>query len=280
MWSVLGPVCPINLLTKRIFAKVPRAITASFPLREPYELNSRGVNLNIKQLSRVLREGKVLRMLQEHQSNSNHMKAMAEASAVSFYKVLASSPTSFYQPMCPVWATTTALWCLGGHTTRLSATPLMVITINIHKIRMAHQLAANIESSNKRGSINLKSMREMWGEVGPWDFFPWSLYNHLTDQQTNSHNWQMTIVNNWAHKRQGYTVVSLSCTFVIHWLKTVKILHTVAIVHVPICDFPFHLIQCAASMAAVMLGTKISWSVYLWVHTYFRHYYSTAVLHW
>jgi len=29
-----------------MFANVPRAITASFPLREPYELNSRGVNLN------------------------------------------------------------------------------------------------------------------------------------------------------------------------------------------------------------------------------------------
>jgi hypothetical protein len=54
MWSVLGPACPTNLLTRRMFANVPRAITASFPLREPYELNSRGVNLNRKQLSEVL----------------------------------------------------------------------------------------------------------------------------------------------------------------------------------------------------------------------------------
>jgi hypothetical protein len=97
---------------------VPRAITASFPLREPYELNSRGVNLNIKQLSGVLCEGKILRMFQQHQSNSNHMKAMAgreggiTVTKVPPYlsiKVPASSPTGFYQPMCPVWATTMAL---------------------------------------------------------------------------------------------------------------------------------------------------------------------------
>ena len=149
-------------------------------------------------------------------------------------KVLASSPKGFYQPMCPVWVTTTALWCLGGHTTRLSAMPLMVITIKIHKIRMACQLAANIESSNKGGSIKWNSMREMWREVGPWNFFPWSLHNHLTDQQTNSHNWQMAIVDNWAHKRQGYAVVSLSSTMVTHWSKTVKIVPAVAILHVPI----------------------------------------------
>jgi hypothetical protein len=149
-------------------------------------------------------------------------------------KVLASNHTGFYQPMCPVWATTMALWCLGGHTTHLSAMPLMVITINIHTIRMACQLTANIESSNKGGIIKWNSMRETWREIGPWDFFPWSLQNHLTDQQTNSHNWHMTIVYNWAHKRQGYTVVFLSCTFVIHWLKTMKIVHTVAILHVPV----------------------------------------------
>lgn len=172
----------------RIFAKVPRAITASFPLRDPYELNSRGVNLNIKQLSWVLCEDKVLRMFQQHQSNSNHMKDMAgREEAITVLKlppylstkVLASSPTGFYQPTCPVWANIMALWCLGGHTTHLSAMPLMVITINIHKIRMACQLAANIESRNKGRSIKWNSMREMWREVGPWDFFPWSLHNHL-----------------------------------------------------------------------------------------------------
>jgi hypothetical protein len=115
-------------------------------------------------------------------------------------KVLASSPTGFYQITCPVWATTKALWWLGGHTTPLSAMPLMVITINIHTITMACQLAANMESSNKGGSINSSSMRKMWREVSPWDFFPWSMLKHLTDQQTKSHNWQMTIVNNWEHK--------------------------------------------------------------------------------
>jgi len=97
---------------------VPRAITASFPLREPYELNSRGVNLNIKQLSGVLQEGKVLRMFQQHQSNSNHIKAMAgrewgmtvlKLPRCLSVKVLASSPTGFYQATCPVWATTAAL---------------------------------------------------------------------------------------------------------------------------------------------------------------------------
>jgi hypothetical protein len=81
-------------------------------------------------------------------------------------KVLASSPTGFYQPTCPVSATTTALWCLGGHTTPLSAMPLMVITINIHTIRIACQLAANVESSNKGGSIKWNSMRKMWREGG------------------------------------------------------------------------------------------------------------------
>jgi hypothetical protein len=37
-----------------MFANVPRAITASLPLREPYELNSRGVNLNRTKLLVVL----------------------------------------------------------------------------------------------------------------------------------------------------------------------------------------------------------------------------------
>jgi len=175
----------------RIFAKVPRAITASFPLREPYELNSRGVNLNIKQLSGVLREGKVLRMFLQHQSNSNHMKAMAgreggitvlQLPRYLLVKVLASSRTGFYQPMCPVWATTVVLWCLGFQTTPLSAMPLTVITINIHTIRMACQLAANIERSNKGESIKWNSMREMWREIVPRDLFPWSQHNHLKDQ--------------------------------------------------------------------------------------------------
>jgi hypothetical protein len=141
---------------------VPRTITASFPLREPYELNSRGVNLNIKQLSGVLGEGlsrgccKVLRMFQEHQLNSNQMKAIAGGGRITILKlppslsikVLASSPTGFYQPTCLVSATTMALWCLGGHITLPSPMPLMVFTINIHTIRTVCQLAANIESSN------------------------------------------------------------------------------------------------------------------------------------
>ena len=42
---VLGPALSKNLLTNRILANVPRAITASFPLRDPYELNSLGVRL-------------------------------------------------------------------------------------------------------------------------------------------------------------------------------------------------------------------------------------------
>ena len=44
-WMVFGAAFPMNLLTNRMFAKVPRAITASLPRRDPYELNSRGVNL-------------------------------------------------------------------------------------------------------------------------------------------------------------------------------------------------------------------------------------------
>lgn len=43
---VRGPgVPPSNLLTKRVLANVPLAIMASLPLLDPYELNSRGVNL-------------------------------------------------------------------------------------------------------------------------------------------------------------------------------------------------------------------------------------------
>lgn len=42
---VRGPALLKNLLTSRMLANVPRAITASLPRREPYELNSRGVNL-------------------------------------------------------------------------------------------------------------------------------------------------------------------------------------------------------------------------------------------
>ena len=44
-WSVLGPGFFMNLLTNRILANVPLAMTASLPRRAPYELNSRGVNL-------------------------------------------------------------------------------------------------------------------------------------------------------------------------------------------------------------------------------------------
>lgn len=43
-----------NLFSKRMFAKVPLAITASLPRREPYELNSLGVNLK-RQKGLVLR---------------------------------------------------------------------------------------------------------------------------------------------------------------------------------------------------------------------------------
>ena len=43
---VLGPGLSMNLLTKRILAKVPRDIMASLPRLEPYELKSRGVNPN------------------------------------------------------------------------------------------------------------------------------------------------------------------------------------------------------------------------------------------
>ena len=42
---VLGPALSKNLLTNRMLAKVPRAMTSSLPLRDPYELNSLGVNL-------------------------------------------------------------------------------------------------------------------------------------------------------------------------------------------------------------------------------------------
>ena len=38
----------MNLFTSRMLAKVPRAMTASFPRRDPYELNSRGVSLQNK----------------------------------------------------------------------------------------------------------------------------------------------------------------------------------------------------------------------------------------
>jgi len=45
MYAVFGMALPMNLFTSRMFAKVPLAITASLPRREPYELNSLGVNL-------------------------------------------------------------------------------------------------------------------------------------------------------------------------------------------------------------------------------------------
>lgn len=40
---VLGPALFMNLLTNRMFANVPLAITASLPRLDPYELNSLGV---------------------------------------------------------------------------------------------------------------------------------------------------------------------------------------------------------------------------------------------
>ena len=38
---VFGPDLLMNLFTNRMFANVPRDMTWTFPLREPYELNSR-----------------------------------------------------------------------------------------------------------------------------------------------------------------------------------------------------------------------------------------------
>ena len=45
MCIVFGPALPMNLFSNRMFANVPRAITSSLPLLEPYELNSLGVRL-------------------------------------------------------------------------------------------------------------------------------------------------------------------------------------------------------------------------------------------
>lgn len=53
LWIVLGAALPMNLLTSLILANVPRAITASFPRREPYELNSRGASLKTDESRRI-----------------------------------------------------------------------------------------------------------------------------------------------------------------------------------------------------------------------------------
>lgn len=45
---VCGPAFDINLFTRRMLAKVPRAIISSLPLLDPYELKSFGVNLKHK----------------------------------------------------------------------------------------------------------------------------------------------------------------------------------------------------------------------------------------
>lgn len=45
MCNVLGPGLPMNRFWSLMLANVPLVITASFPLRAPYELNSRGVRL-------------------------------------------------------------------------------------------------------------------------------------------------------------------------------------------------------------------------------------------
>lgn len=45
MCKVLGPCLPMNRFWSLVLANVPLVITASFPLRAPYELNSRGVRL-------------------------------------------------------------------------------------------------------------------------------------------------------------------------------------------------------------------------------------------
>ena len=47
-WTVLGPALFMNLLTSLMLANVPRDMTASLPRREPYELNSLGVNLGVR----------------------------------------------------------------------------------------------------------------------------------------------------------------------------------------------------------------------------------------
>ena len=44
----MGPALFINLLTSLMLANVPRDMTASLPRREPYELNSLGVNLGVR----------------------------------------------------------------------------------------------------------------------------------------------------------------------------------------------------------------------------------------
>ena len=49
-WTVLGPALFMNLLTSLMLANVPRDMTASLPRREPYELNSLGVNLGIRRV--------------------------------------------------------------------------------------------------------------------------------------------------------------------------------------------------------------------------------------
>lgn len=45
MCKVFGPALPMNRFWSLMLANVPLVITASFPLRAPYELNSRGVRL-------------------------------------------------------------------------------------------------------------------------------------------------------------------------------------------------------------------------------------------
>lgn len=45
MCKVLGPGFPMKRFWSLMLANVPLVITASFPLRAPYELNSRGVRL-------------------------------------------------------------------------------------------------------------------------------------------------------------------------------------------------------------------------------------------
>lgn len=51
MCKVLGPALPRNLFCSLMLANVPLVITASLPLRAPYELNSRGVRL--KEIRRI-----------------------------------------------------------------------------------------------------------------------------------------------------------------------------------------------------------------------------------
>lgn len=54
MCKVFGPGLPMNRFWSLILANVPLVMTTSFPLRAPYELNSRGVSLR-RNIQRALK---------------------------------------------------------------------------------------------------------------------------------------------------------------------------------------------------------------------------------